>query len=367
MIEARLGIQQRVLPNYRILLFDKLASQCQYGCSVFAGEARDNEMVSPGTLQVAEFTKAINQHILYGRYYLCWQKGLIDWLKEFDPNVVIMEANPRYLHSYDAIRWLRRRGVKVIGWGLGAPKHTGFLADFSNVIKKKMVEQYDSIITYSNKGKNEYLSLGYPDNKIFVAPNAVTEKPKSNLSKDIKDFSTNQPVILFVGRLQERKRIDLLINACAELKEVISPALWIVGDGPVRNDLEKLAAEKYPSTIFFGSKFGDDLKYIFLKADLFVLPGTGGLAVQQAMSFALPVIVAEADGTQVDLVTKDNGWNVNTGDLDQLKLTIKNALDDPERLHDKGMASFNIIKNKINLDRMVDTFSEAILRVMSGQ
>ena len=40
----------------------------------------------------------------------------------------------------------------------------------------------------------------------------------------------------------------------------------------------------------------------FAGADLFVLPGTGGLAVQEAMSYALPVIVAKGDGTQEDLV-----------------------------------------------------------------
>ena len=46
-----------------------------------------------------------------------------------------------------------------------------------------------------------------------------------------------------------------------------------------------------------------------------MLPGTGGLAVQQAMAHGLPVIVAQGDGTQDDLVRPENGWQIPPDDL----------------------------------------------------
>src|SRR5258705_11408173 len=108
------------------------------------------------------------------------------------------------------------------------------------------------------------------------------------------------PTILFVGRLQERKRVDYLLRACAEMDSITR--LMIVGDGPQRASLETLAKEIYPTAEFIGSKYGAELKPYFAQADLFVLPGTGGLAIQEAMSHGLPVIVAKSDGTQDDLV-----------------------------------------------------------------
>ena len=76
-----------------------------------------------------------------------------------------------------------------------------------------------------------------------------------------------------------------------------------------------LAENIYPQAEFPGDQRGADLQPYFAAADLFVLPGTGGLAVQEAMAAGLPVIVAEGDGTQDDLVRPDNGWQVPPGDV----------------------------------------------------
>ncbi len=95
-------------------------------------------------------------------------------------------------------------------------------------------------------------------------------------------------------------------------------------------------------------------------ADLFVLPGTGGLAVQQAMSFGLPVIVAQGDGTQDDLVRPSNGWTIPPNDLAALQSSLNTALDDVISLRKKGAESYRIVSQEINLERMVSVFMQAI-------
>ena len=134
----------------------------------------------------------------------------------------------------------------------------------------------------------------------------------------------------------------------------------IVGDGPARNQLESLAKEIYPWAEFIGDQRGTELEACFAAADLFILPGTGGLAVQQAMAFGLPVIVAEGDGTQDDLVRRENGWRVPTGDLQALTNTLQTALSDPIGLREKGKNAYQIIVEEINLEKMVEAFIEAL-------
>jgi glycosyltransferase involved in cell wall biosynthesis len=98
----------------------------------------------------------------------------------------------------------------------------------------------------------------------------------------------------------------------------------------------------------------------FTEADLFVLPGTGGLAMQEAMSHGLPVIVAQGDGTQDDLVRKENGWQIPPDDFEALESTIKDALSDVARLRKMGKESYRIVAEEINIEKMVETFVRAL-------
>jgi glycosyltransferase involved in cell wall biosynthesis len=348
---GRLGLQQRVLPSYRVPFFDLLAQHCEGGMSLFAGQARPQEMIASGTPQVAKYRQAKNIHLLGGAFYLCYQQGLVNWLEEWDPHALIVEANPRYLSTSFAVNWMHKDGRKVIGWGLGSPLVHGFRKQG----RLSFISQFDGMISYSQRGADEYAALGFPREKIFVAYNSVSSKP---MSKVERRMSNVEPVILFVGRLQARKRVDSLLRACAEMAS--KPRLIIVGDGPERMALQTLAQEIYPTAEFIGAKHGVELRPCFEQADLFVLPGTGGLAVQEAMSYGLPVIVAKGDGTQDDLVRENNGWQIPPEDYDALVFTMKNALSDMARLREMGKESFRIVAEEINIQKMVGAFVTAL-------
>ena len=91
-----------------------------------------------------------------------------------------------------------------------------------------------------------------------------------------------------------------------------------------------------------------------------MLPGTGGLAVQEAMSHALPVIVAEGDGTQSDLVHPENGWLIPPDDYQSLLDTLQTALRDADRLREMGQNSYKIVQQQVNIDEMVNTFVDVL-------
>jgi len=358
---GRLGFQQRVLPSYRVPFFDMLAAACEGGISLFAGQARVEESIASGELQVANYAPARNIHLFKGPLYLCYQRGLLDGLSDWNPDALIVEANPRYLSTPAAVKWMRQRGRPVLGWGLGAPPPSGsphFLRKWGERKRGAFLNQFDGLIAYSQRGADEYVALGFPREKIFVAYNAVSPAPKRALPQKQATFEL-PPSILFVGRLQARKRIDSLLRACGEMPDPGS-RLVIVGDGPERGNLEALAKQVYPSAQFVGAKHGDELKPYFAEADLFVLPGTGGLAVQQAMSHGLPVIVAKGDGTQDDLVRPENGWQIPPEDYNALVVTMRAALSDIKRLRKMGAESYRIVSQEINLEKMVEAFVRAL-------
>jgi glycosyltransferase involved in cell wall biosynthesis len=355
--DGRLALQQRVLPNYRIPFFELLADACAR-LSLAAGLPRPDEgIASAGGLRNAEYTPLSNHHFLRGPLYLCYQAGLTNWLAAADPDVLIAEANPRYLATPAALRWMHARGRRVIGWGLGAPPLAGALAGLRRARRGRFLGQFDALIAYSGRGADEYAALGFPRERIFTACNAVAARPQAAPPARPRAFA-GPPVILFIGRLQARKRVDELLRAAAG--SGATPRVIIVGDGPERGRLAALAARILPSAEFAGAKFGAELGPYFAQADLFVLPGTGGLAVQEAMTHGLPVIVAKGDGTQDDLVRPSNGWQIPADDEAALRDTLRLALADAGRLRQMGAESYRIVSEEINLERMAAVFVEAL-------
>lgn len=383
-IPYRLGLQQRVFPAYRAAFFDALAAACVGGLSVFSGEPMSGEALGKeGHLTTAQHVRGQNVYLGWGPLLTVWQRGLIDWLERWQPDALIMEANPRNASASQAVRWMRRRaaqgsGCPVIGWGLGAPpviharpdaggrlRPVDYLNRFLTLSRSRFLAQFDALIAYSRTGADEFIAAGVPAERVFVAPNAVTMRPTQPPSERPPYFADGEPVVLFVGRLQQRKRIDALLRACAALGEP-PPRLVIVGDGPARAGFEAVAREVYPRAVFAGARHGPELAPFFDAADLFVLPGTGGLAVQQAMSAGLPVMVAEADGTQADLVRPENGWLLPPNDDEALTRALAEALSDPARLRRMGRESYNIVVNEVNVEKMVEVFGEAVAYARSA-
>ena len=361
MIHARVGVQQRILPEYRAEFFDTLATTCLQGLGVFAGKPRPDEAVdSAASLMVGNLTLAHNLHFFQGKAYFYWQLGMLVWLRRWQPGVLIVETNIRNISNFLAVRWMHARGRPVIGWGLGAPR-AGLPAAG---IYHRYLRSLDAVIAYSSTGAQQYVAAGVNPARVFVAANAVTRRPTEPPVIRPTAFREGRAELLFIGRLQARKRVDTLLHALAILPEEVQPNLVVIGDGPERARLEALAWQVYPRARFTGAKHGKELEPFFASADLFVLPGTGGLAVQQAMAHSLPVIVGEADGTQVELVSLENGWVLPDNDPQTMATTIKEAISNVARLRRMGARSYRIVSEEVNVEAMVATFARAAESVL---
>jgi glycosyltransferase involved in cell wall biosynthesis len=340
---------------------------------VFAGEPRPEEnIVVADELDVAKYVHARNVHISRGRSYFCWQRGMRRWLNESQPDALVVSANPRILSSLITIRRMRSRGIPVIGWGLGRLGGADALTGraISDRLRGKFYGSFDALIAYSSKAAEDYRNAGVPDERIFVAHNAVSTVDADSAGERFPAdgdavtwwrarHNLSRPTIIYVGRLTTVKRVDVLIDACAAIGDDCE--LVVVGDGPERGALEALAAERFPRAKFLGHQEADALTIAFAGSDLFVLPGTGGLAIYEAMAHGKPVIVGQGDGTESDLVHEGkNGASVRPNDVGELITGIRFFLDQPDEMRRAGIESRRIVSEEISIDRMANTFVTAL-------
>ncbi len=366
MDEIKVSLQQRVIPDYRVPFLEKLASHPQIDLSVFSGNPHPREMIqTSSTPSDFDYTIGKNWHFFDRKLYFCIQPGLRHWLNEKKPQVVILEANPRYMSSRFAIPALRKKRIGLIGWGLGVPlpAQSGLFFALRNRLRLNYLKQFDAILAYSQTGRQQYIDSGISAEKVYVAANATAPRPTSPQPGRENSYKNGQPVVLFVGRLQGRKKVDSLIRICSQLDLELRPKLWIVGEGSILPELHMVAERYLPETVFWGAQYGKDLKSLFEQADLFVLPGTGGLAIQEAMASALPVIVAEGDGTQSNLVNEETGWLVPPNNEEALLSTLQMALRDPLKLRKMGSAAYQKVTEEVNIDQMAAVFVEVICKV----
>ena len=141
----------------------------------------------PCGLRITNYKLGKNIHLFSGSLYLCYQRGLIDWLEAWNPDALIMEANPRYLSTPPAVKWMHKRNRPVIGWGLGAPAGAR-RKGIENKVWSSFINQFDATIAYSQRGAEEYAGFGFPHDKIFVAHNSVSAPPtaKPTASRTMK-------------------------------------------------------------------------------------------------------------------------------------------------------------------------------------
>jgi glycosyltransferase involved in cell wall biosynthesis len=158
----------------------------------------------------------------------------------------------------------------------------------------------------------------------------------------------------------KRKRIDVLIAAARRIL-ARHPAIeiQIVGDGPCREELVKLAREVgvLPHVTFMGHR--DDVPAILTASDLFVLPSASEASpnvVLEAMAAGLPVVASRVGGIPELVDDGVTGHLVPPSDPDALASAILDLLDHPNRGAAFGQAGRMRIVREYSFDRMVAQF-----------
>jgi glycosyltransferase involved in cell wall biosynthesis len=372
---ARVGVVQRVLPHYRTGFFSRLDERWNGQLEVFHGSPVEGDQVVE-EMSSASFRRRRVETFRFGGYVI--QPGAAWRLCSARYHVVVAEFSARNLTNA-LICWLRSLlGRPFVWWGSGYDPLVGkesFSARLKSAVVRMLLRRADAVIAYSEAGREYFARNGYDRSRIFLAPNSVdTTAAKAIAARLREDGSWRTPflreyeieakrIVLFVGRLTPEKQLHTLLNACGIVSGKISDAsLVIVGDGPERGRLETRAHQLGISHRFTGALYDEDiLGKWFASASVFVLPGSGGLAIPQAMCYALPIICSVADGTEETLVRNDiNGYRVPPGDGQQIAQAILTLLGNEDLRKRMGEASLEIVSRESGLEGMTQGFDRAV-------
>lgn len=176
------------------------------------------------------------------------------------------------------------------------------------------------------------------DRPVNIVPFGATVEVADMTPDDRADASTLE--LLFVGRLVERKGVHYLLDALAQLPD-LPLMLRIVGDGPMREELERQtsALQLSQRVRFEGVLSHQDLAARFNSCDVFVLPAVVdskgdveglGVVLIEALCNGKPVIASAAGGI-VDIVKDgETGRLVPPGDANTLAAAIRQLARDPD-------------------------------------
>jgi glycosyltransferase involved in cell wall biosynthesis len=153
-------------------------------------------------------------------------------------------------------------------------------------------------------------------------------KGSEEMRKTLSAGEMEKPLLLYAGRLSAEKDIGTLREVLRAMPEV---RLAIVGDGPMRHELERHF--KGTATCFAGYLRGEPLAAAYASADLFVMPSrteTLGLVLMEAMASGCPVVACRAGGIPDAVEDGVTGFLFEPSDREGLVKNVRRALTNAE-------------------------------------
>lgn len=305
---------------------------------------------------ISELRRQDFEVVVVGAYWPLTTLAAIIWCRWTQtPYVIICESHGLKPRS-KAKKWLKRLVLPSLikpasAWLVPGSYHREYLAAYG--------ASPERIFTFP-------LS---PDVEFFQRESARYQGLLSELRREMGVRESK--VICYVGRLVAVKSVDLLLKAFKQMKSAApDTALVIVGDGPLRGQLEGICrTENIDSVYFVGFKQPSELPSYYALADLFVLPSKvepWGVVVNEAMACGLPVVVSDSVGAAGDIVRDgDNGFVVKTGDVIELSAAILKLIENEQLRAEMGRRSLEIIRGWDH-SLGVDGFLKAV-RLTSGR
>jgi glycosyltransferase involved in cell wall biosynthesis len=223
---------------------------------------------------------------------------------------------------------------------------------FLTSIYRELEEHADQLFTVSNSFKQYLSEYVQEPERIGVIPNGFDEKRFRPVPHE------NQvPQLISVCRLVPAKGLDTLLYACAELKSKGHKfVLHLIGDGPIRPDLEALAQQLgiYDETIFYGYMLHpEDFMPFF---DVFVLPSRAeafGSVFAEAALCGLAVVGTNVGGIAEQIEHGSNGLLVPVDDAPALTLALEKVIGDPMYRYQLARVALEKALNTYSMSRVV--------------
>lgn len=361
---------------YRVPFLERLAAREDVELVVFAGQPSPG-MGSPETMPTVPVPTRPLVNYFWPRRPLkmMWQAGALRALRgDFD--VIVCQEIVSNLTVW-VLRLLHRvfgKGFILVGY-FYRPERRRF-DSARTILRRALRSSAGALISYTERGQRELLEAGTSPDRIFVRYNtvdtarlealaaAVTEDDRAGLRARL-DIPPAAHVLIFLGRLRPIKRVEVAIEAVRILASRMSPppVLVVVGDGPERAGLERLATAA--PVRFVGLTYSEeDLAGYFAISSLLVMPGTVGLTCAHGFANSVPCITtgerSVAQTPEFEYV-KDgvNALVLDKADPQLYADAMQSVLSDQSLLR-RLRRGAEESSGELRMDRMVEAFAQAL-------
>lgn len=289
------------LGDYRLGVVQQLL-QSDSNIKIYAGEEAFDPSVKVLRNDTLLFSPLKNIFLLKRRFLL--QIG-----SAFDAiraDVLILDLNPRVINVWLFLMIRKMLAKRTILWG-----HAWSRIGGSGVpIRKLMSRLASGLIVYTETQRQEALDANL-NRLIWAAPNSLYRKEDILMPLN-SSFSRDN--FIYVGRLVEDKKPELMIRAFSKFKEAVKNdcSLSVIGTGPQMSYLKNLAQELNLSADihFFGHISGmDELRVHYERAVASISPGYVGLSITQSLAFGVPMIIAREENHAPEIEAAREGFN----------------------------------------------------------
>jgi colanic acid/amylovoran biosynthesis glycosyltransferase len=218
-------------------------------------------------------------------------------------------------------------------------------------------QQANLILTQSDFLGKKLLEQGFPPNKIRTHYIGV-----DTTSTYLPPLEEREAIVLFVARLTEKKGTSFLINAMAQVQQAHPETkLIIVGDGPLREQLEQQAQVMLVNYLFTGWQTPDEVNQWMRKARLFCVPSITaksgdsegfGMVFIEAQSWGTPVVSFQHGGIVEAVADGQTGLLAAEGDTSLLAQYIQRLIEDDDLWRTLSQAAYERVKREFDLHKL---------------
>lgn len=232
-------------------------------------------------------------------------------------------------------------------------------------LRRWLLPQTDAIVVNGKSGARYVRQFGIAEEKIFFAPYTTDISPFVSIPL-VRDPHLAYR-LLYVGQLVPRKGLEPFLSVLARWAETHperSLEFWLVGDGPLRANLERQVLPGNLSLRFLGNVPYAKLPEIYAQAGIKVFPTLAdewGLVANEAMAAGLPVLGSLYSQSVEELVVEGvTGWTFRPDDAEEMHAALERSLSTPiEVLAEMRREARNAISH-LTPDFVADRLLEAI-------
>jgi glycosyltransferase involved in cell wall biosynthesis len=294
--------------------------------------------------------------------YLYVSKRPLAPLRRFSPHVVVAAGGGVWSSPANiaALAARRRHGWAVVPWWNTFTRERRSLPRrAAEPWVRYFFRSADAWLAGGSRHARDVVRLGADPSRTVIAPLTALgpNPPLERTGLLVPD----QPRYLFVGRLIERKGIDVLLAA---FRRVDRGELWLAGDGPLRSYVES-EANGDPRIRLLGYANEESLPDLYQQADVLMVPSLfepWGLVVHEGLAYGLPVIATDQVAAADDLVESGvNGYVVAAGSHEELAAAMSSVAEwAPERWR-KANAHSRETLPMYGIDRAAEAFVQGCL------